>query len=155
MKSVGVKMKFLKEMETSIMIKINNELFFTISDISAVIEKQPNTIRGWSKYSDELEQKAIARGEDGEIARLIPRAMRINGRRLYTWEQVQEIAVFSELIDRNRGILSEYSRRRNGKKGKEIQERVKVKKEEAEFESIKKLLDKAQRGNRSIGIGSW
>lgn len=137
------------------MVKINNELFFTVSDISAIVEKQPNTIRGWSKYSDELEQKEIERGEDGEKARIIPKAIRVNGRRLYSWKQVQEIVGFSRFVDENKGILSEYSRRRNGKKGKEIQERVKEKKEEAELESIRKLLNKAQRGNGNIGIGSW
>jgi hypothetical protein len=135
------------------MVKIDDKLYFTVGDISAVIMKQPNTIRGWSKYSDELEQKAIERGEDGEKARLIPKAVRVNGRRLYSWEQVLVIKRFSENMER--GTLSEYSRTRNGKKGNEIQESVKVKKEKAELESIRKLLNKAQRGNGSIGIGSW
>lgn len=135
------------------MVKIDGKFLFTISDIEAVIFKKPATIRGWDKYSNILEQEAIARGEDGEKVRLIPKAIRINGRRLYSWEQVLVIKKFSDNIER--GMLSEYSRTRNGKKGKEIQERFELKKEEAELEHIRKLLDKAQRGNGNIGIGSW
>lgn len=135
------------------MVKIDGKFLFTISDIEAVIFKKPATIRGWDKYSNILEQEAIERGEDGEMARLIPKAIRINGRRLYSWEQVQKIYKFSENMER--GTLSEYSRTRNGKKGKEIQERVNVKKEEAELQCVRELLNKVQRSNGNIGIGSW
>lgn len=140
-------------MEIRMMIKIDDKLFFTVGDVAAIIFKEPATIRGWDKYSDTLEQEAIARGEDGEKARLIPKATRINGRRLYSWEQVQEVVKFSESIAR--GILNEYSRTRTGKKGKGIEQRAKAKEEKVELDRIREALDKVKRGNRNIGIGSW
>jgi hypothetical protein len=139
-------------MEIVIMVKIDGKLFFTVGDVAAIIYKEPATIRGWDKYSDTLEQEAIARGEDGEKARLIPKAQRVNGRRLYSWEQVQEVVEFSESIAS--GTLSEYSRTRTGKKGKGIEQRAKAKEEKIKLDGIREVLDKVKRGNRNIGIGS-
>jgi hypothetical protein len=140
-------------MEKRMMVKIDGKLFFTVGDVAAIIFKESATIRGWDKYSNTLEQEAIVRGEDGEKARLIPKAQRVNGRRLYSWEQVQVISKFSDSIER--GTLSKYSRTRTGKKGKEIEQRAKVKEEKNELRDISEILNKAKRGNKNIGLGSW
>lgn len=126
------------------MVKKFGELLFTIGDVAAIIFKEPATIRGWDKYSDMLEQEAIEKGTDGSTARLIPKAVRVNGRRLYSWEQTKEIIRFSEGIIR--GTLSEYSRTRNGIRGKEIVEKLLVEKEQNEVMELNKLLDKVSTG---------
>lgn len=105
------------------MRKIDNVFYYTSGDVAAICNKTMQTVNNWDKYSDILEE----RGEN----RLIPKAIRINGRRLYTKEQVASIKEFSKNVPR--GTMAEYSRTRMGKRGEEIQKRIDSKRDGLNF----------------------
>lgn len=96
------------------MIEINGKYYYKIGDVAAICNKKPQTILNWDRYSDILEKE----GKE----RLVPKAERLNNQRIYTKEQVKEIEDFSKNM--KRGDIAEYSRTRNGKRGREIQERI-------------------------------
>ena len=101
---------------------INDDALFTVGDCSAFTGKSVQTIHKYDKYSDILE----SRGE----ARLIPKPLRINGQRLYTKEQVKEIQQFIE--SKKYGKLVEFNRKSLGKRGKEIERRIRAREKEQE-----------------------
>ncbi|NRG28124.1 hypothetical protein HRF69_13450 [Bacillus circulans] len=110
---------------------IDGEALFTIGDCSAYTGKSIQTIQKYDKYSDILE----SRGE----ARLIPKPLRINGQRLYTKEQLKEIQQFVE--SKKYGVMREYNRARLGKRGQEIEKRVK----DMEQERVRKQEEKNEK----------
>lgn len=101
---------------------IDGKQMFTVGDCSAYVGKSVQTIQKYDKYSDILQD----RGE----ARLIPKPLRINGQRLYTKEQVREIQQFIE--SKKYGLMAEFNRKRLGKRGQEIEKRVKAREKEKE-----------------------
>lgn len=87
------------------MKEIDNVLYYTTTDVAKAIGKSQQTIWLWDKYSKELEAQ--------NRPRLIPKPLVIGRKRLFTEEQLQEIADFSNYIQR--GDLVEFSRRQWGK----------------------------------------
>lgn len=101
---------------------IEGKAYFTSGDVGAYVNRNVQTINNWDKYSDKLE----ARGE----ARLIPKPIRINGRRLFTQSQVKEIQVFADNFER--GTMAEFNRNLYGKRSTGIKERAKEREKERE-----------------------
>jgi DNA-binding transcriptional MerR regulator len=106
---------------------IDGEIMFTVADCSCYIKKSVQTLHIYDKYSDILENK-------GE-ARHIPKPIRINGQRLYTKEQVKEIQHFVE-SKKKYGMMSEYNRKSLGKRGKEIEKRIRAREKEKEQKTM-------------------
>ncbi|MBB2481346.1 hypothetical protein H5P36_14235 [Bacillus sp. APMAM] len=102
---------------------IDGVQMFTIGDISAITGKGIQTIQRYDKYSDILESR--------NEARLIPKPIRINGQRLYTKEQLRDIQLFVE-SKKKYGMMAEFNRKRLGKRGVEIEKRVKAREKEQE-----------------------
>lgn len=102
---------------------IDGKQMFTVGDISAITGKGIQTIQRYDKYSDILDSR--------NEARIIPKPIRINGQRLYTKEQVREIQLFVESKEKY-GIMAEFNRIRLGKRGKEIEKRMKAREKEQE-----------------------
>jgi DNA-binding transcriptional MerR regulator len=101
---------------------INEQIMFTVGDCSAYVGKSVQTIQRYDKYSDILESR--------NEARLIPKPLRINGQRLYTKEQVKEIQQFVD--SKKYGVMREYNRERLGKRGEEIEKRMRAREKEQE-----------------------
>lgn len=110
---------------------IENIVYYTVGDIASICNRQWQTIYGWIRHSNALEEQ----GKEG----FMPKPKIVNSRRLYTKPQADQILIFSRNI--KRGQLSEYSRSRWGLRGKEIAERMKEKK----FKELKESLDKVNK----------
>jgi len=119
---------------------INGVEHFTTGDVSALVGKSRLTITNWDKYSDMLEK--------GQGDRLIPKPLKVNGIRYWTEEQVERIKEFSETMER--GTMSYFNREKMwGQRGKKIQDRLKVKREEQRKSLLKmKELSLAEQEKR-------
>ncbi|MTT31482.1 hypothetical protein GMB86_05540 [Terrilactibacillus sp. BCM23-1] len=101
---------------------IEGQKYLTTGDLGVYVNRSPATIAQWCKYSDRL-------AESGK-ERLIPEPLVINGQRLFTTEQALSVKEFAE--SKKYGLLAEFNRKRLGKRGKEIEKRVKARKQEQE-----------------------
>lgn len=101
---------------------IEGQKYLTTGDLGAYVNRSPATIAQWCKYSDRLD-------ESGK-KRLIPKPLVITGQRLFTKEQALAIREFAE--SKKYGLLAEFNRKRLGKRGQEIEKRVKAREQEQE-----------------------
>ncbi|MBN6185693.1 hypothetical protein JQN58_01680 [Aneurinibacillus sp. BA2021] len=101
---------------------IEGQRYLTTSDLGAYVNRSQATIVKWCKYSDILAE----RNEE----RLIPKPIIVNGQRLFTPEQALVVKGFAE--SKKYGKLKEFSRKRLGKRGEEIEKRVKAREKEQE-----------------------
>ena len=118
---------------------INGNKYLTTGDLGAYVNRNPATIAQWCKYSDRL-------AESGK-ERLIPKPLVVNGQRLFTPEQALEVKAFAE--SNKYGLLAEFNRKRLGKRGQEIENRMKAREKEQEEKKEKELevaLSKVNRG---------
>jgi DNA-binding transcriptional MerR regulator len=120
---------------------IDGKPMFTVGDVSAYVGKSTQTVQRYDKYSDILESK-------GE-SRLIPKPLWINGQRLYTKEQVNEIQQFVE-SKKEYGVMAEFNRKRLGTRGKEIGKRVRAREKEQEEKKVKELEVVLSKVNRAV-----
>ena len=102
---------------------IDRQRYLTTGDLGAYVNRSPATIVKWCKYSDILSE----RGEK----RLIPKPFVVNGQRLFSPEQALAVKEFAEL-KKKYGILAEFNRKRLGKRGQEIEKRMRGREKEKE-----------------------
>lgn len=101
---------------------IDGQRYLTTGDLGAYVNRSPATIAQWCKYSDIL--------SDSGKERLIPKPLVVNGQRLFTSEQALEVKAFAE--SKKYGLLAEFNQKRLGKRGKEIEKRMKAREKEQE-----------------------
>lgn len=99
---------------------VNGQKYLTTGDLGAYVNRSQATIAQWCKYSDRL-------AENGK-ERLIPEPLVINGQRLFTTEQALAVKEFAE--SKKYGKMAEFNRMRLGKRGQEIEKRVKAREQE-------------------------
>lgn len=120
---------------------IDGQRYFTTGDLGAYVNRSPATIAQWCKYNDIL--------SDNGKERLIPEPLVINGQRLFTTEQALAVKEFAELKNKY-GLMAEYNRERLGKRGKEIEKRVKAREQEQEEKKEKELEVSLAKVNRAV-----
>lgn len=113
---------------------IDNTIYYTLSDVAIYCNRTSQTIMNWDKFSNHMEAEGRKR--------LIPKAKRISNIRYYTEAQKDYIINLSQNFPAN--IMTQYNRKRQGKRGKEMQERM----EEKQKKEIENILDKVSRGNK-------
>ncbi|WP_108671783.1 hypothetical protein [Peribacillus acanthi] len=101
---------------------IDGQNFLTTGDLGAYVKRSPATIAQWCKYSDRL-------AENGK-ERLIPEPLVINGQRLFTSEQALVVKEFAE--SKKYGKMAKFNRKRLGKRGEDIEIRMKARDKEQE-----------------------
>jgi DNA-binding transcriptional MerR regulator len=101
---------------------VNGQKYLTTGDLGAYVNRSPATIAQWCKYSDRL--------AENEKERLIPEPIVVNGQRLFTPEQALEVKAFAE--SKKYGKMAEFNRKRLGKRGQEIEKRMKAREKEQE-----------------------
>ena len=111
---------------------IDGQRYFTTGDLGAYVNRSPATIAQWCKYNDIL--------SDNGKERLIPEPLVINGQRLFTPEQALAVKEFAESKNKY-GLLAEFNRKRLGRRGQEIENRVKAREQELE----RKLEEKKEK----------
>ncbi|NRD76620.1 hypothetical protein HPT25_03830 [Bacillus sp. BRMEA1] len=117
---------------------INGQRYLTTGDLGAFVNRNPATIAQWCKYSEILAER--------NEARLIPKPVVINGQRLFTPEQAIEVKEFAE--SKKYGLLAEFNRNRLGKRGQEIEKRMKAREKEQEEMKEKELAEALSKVNR-------
>ncbi|MGQ4666665.1 hypothetical protein ACUIJN_12680 [Metabacillus halosaccharovorans] len=100
---------------------IDGQRYFTTGDLGAYVNRSPATIAQWCKYNDIL--------SDNGKERLIPEPLVINGQRLFTPEQALAVKEFAE-SKKKYGLLAEFNRKRLGKRGRDIEKRMKAREQE-------------------------
>jgi DNA-binding transcriptional MerR regulator len=101
---------------------IEGQKYLTTGDLGAYVNRSPATIVKWCKYSDRL--------SDSGKERLIPKPLVVNGQRLFTTEQALAVKEFSE--SKKYGKMAEFNRKSLGKRGADIEKRMKAREKEQE-----------------------
>ena len=101
---------------------IDGQNFLTTGDLGSYVNRSPATIAQWCKYSDRL----VENGKE----RLIPEPLIINGQRLFTTEQALVVKEFAE--SKSYGKMAEFNRKQLGKRGEDIEKRMKAREKEQE-----------------------
>jgi prophage antirepressor-like protein len=98
---------------------IDNEIFFSISEVAKILGVTNQTIKNWYKWGKVVAEKPEPSTEEKEMVRMLPNAkMNMDNRatRFFNEEAVEALQQFRGKIAY--GIMAEHSRTRWGTRGK-------------------------------------
>ena len=128
------------------MREIDGKVLLTVTDVAKLLNRTPQTVNKWNKFSEMIRNNKISRVRPGQI--ILPQCIRINKIKYWKEADIDKIIKFSKNI--KRGDMAEFNRRFSwGKaRGEEISKRVSIKKEKIKEEIIKfrelSLVEKAE-----------